>query len=207
MRAQAREGYRYHTAPEPLSLLNGWKPAIKQTDPKTSPERRLWRSQTQVLWDLHPRLWTAVFHPFFSHSSFPRCASTPIVPCRESTVKEPGLLPSARRHRKPSTLTLEQQFEASACVHPALCTRHTAEVLRPPSEWQGKTEIPTCRGTCQALQKKKKKNRTIKHPCSLLLLLDGLSEAPKGLKRQAAQRQGTRGCEVMKCFLELRLLR
>lgn len=164
--------------------------------------KRLWRSQIQVLWHLHPRLWPTVFHPSFSHSSFPRCASTPIVPCRESTVKEPGLLPSARRYRKPSTLTLEQQFEASAYVHPALCTGHTAEVLRPPSEWQGKTEIPTCRGTCQALQEK---NRTIKHPCSLLLLLDGLSEAPKGLKRQAAQRQGTRGYEVMKRFLELRL--
>jgi hypothetical protein len=156
MRKQARDGYRCHTLLRDHRpyLMGGNQPdALPLAKGPSNITKRLQRSQTQVLWDLLPRPWPTVFHPSLSLPSSPRCVATPIIPCRESTANEPGLLlPSARRYQKPSILSPKHQFENSAYVHrkaSAPCTQSRSSGH--PQNQQERTEIPNRRGTCQTL--------------------------------------------------------
>lgn len=115
MRTRAREGCRYYAVPY---LVGGNQPgALPLANRPENITRRLWTSQTQVLWDLLPRPWPTVVHPSLSLPSFPRRVATLIIPCNESTVQELGFLPSSRRYQKSRILSLEHQFEGSAYEH------------------------------------------------------------------------------------------
>lgn len=159
--------------------------------------RRLWTSQSQVPWDLLPRPWPTGFHPSLSLPSFPRCAATPIIPCRESTVQEPGLIPSARRYQKPGILSLEHQFEGSAYEHRkasvpcTLCTLHPAHSQGPQVTLgisRGGQKFLHAEEPVKHFRKKKKQNQ--KTPLLSSFPAGGPIRSPKRTKEAGCSKAG-----------------